>query len=53
MFSKFISRLRKYMDTHEATKGRPKLFQSIVLLIVIVIISFIIAKLKNWGPFNS
>lgn len=53
MLRKLIAQIREHIDTHEATKGRPKLFQSIVILVVIIILVFIIAKLRNWGPLNS
>lgn len=48
MPKKLFSRLKEYIDAHEATKGRPKLFQMTVILIVLLIIIFIVFRLKGW-----
>lgn len=52
MLYRFFSRIREYIDNHSATKGRSRLFQLTVLLIVLIIISFIVFKIKYWHAFR-
>ena len=53
MLDKLFTRIKEYIDNHTATKDRPRLFQMIVLLIVIIIIAFILSKFKQWSIFNQ